>query len=500
LLIVLAVCGCGPSFHVGPDRFPSHPIKVVVYTGPGGMIDTTARRFARIAAKYTDATFVVENKPGAGGMVALKRVLEMPADGYTLYACTRSTISAIVATRGESYLPAMDWIGMLMADPECVIVRRHADVSGWPTLVADARSRAGRQIWVGPDMGGLDHVMARKTWERAGIRARWIPFDSGGKAKAALLSGQGAAYVGNPREVLGDDDLKIAAVSSPARIASFPDVPTFGELGVKGLAHEFMWRGFAVKKGTPTGALAWYERLFRQVTADPQWRAFWERGGIDVVYRGRDTFPQIVQQDAREFARHLSDLGVLPTGKGSPLRWLFTGQPLAWVIAALFLSYLALAAGLVRAGQHDRLGDYLIPAMMLGACVLFFGITLTFPARGEVGPAAVPHLWIGLLAPLAIYLVYAATRHREPAVRRGPGTDRVLAMLAWMAICVAGTSYVGYYLCTSVLLIATMFLLGVRRIPVLIGVPVAWTLVAYWTFARLLHVPLPAGLFVVRNL
>ncbi|MFV2070135.1 MAG: tripartite tricarboxylate transporter substrate-binding protein [Pirellulales bacterium] len=494
LLIALTLCGCGHPLHREPARFPNQPIKVIVYTGPGGMIDTTARRFTQIASKYTDATFVVENRPGAGGMVAMKRVLEMPADGHTLYACTRSSISAIVASQGKSYLPAMDWIGMLMADPECIIVRRQADVNSWKTLVDDARARAGRQIWLGPDMGGLDHVTARKTWKRAGIDARWIPFDSGGKAKAALLAGQGVAYVGNPREVLGNGELKIAALSSPVRIAQFPDVPTFEELGIEGLSHEFMWRGFAVKKGTPEPAIVWYDRLFRQVTADPDWRAFWERGGIDVTYRGRDAFTRIVQEDVREFSHHLSDLGILLTGKGSLLRHLFTGQRLAWMLAAVVLFYLALAAGLVRAGVGERIGYYLIPAILLGACFLLLGVSLTFPTRGDVGPGAVPRLWIGLLSPLTVYLLYQAARRREPPLRRGPRTDRVFATAVLMAICLAGTHYVGYYLSAAVFLAAAMYLLGVRRIPVLIGVSLGWVLAAYWIFARLLHVPLPAGL------
>ena len=69
--------------------FPDKPIKIVVYTGPGGLIDITARKFASVADKYVDATFVVENKPGAGGIVALKKVLQAPEDGYNLYACTK---------------------------------------------------------------------------------------------------------------------------------------------------------------------------------------------------------------------------------------------------------------------------------------------------------------------------------------------------------------------------------------------------------------------------
>ncbi|MCD6176257.1 MAG: hypothetical protein J7K29_00295, partial [Candidatus Cloacimonetes bacterium] len=77
--------------------FPEKPVTIIVYTGPGGLIDITARKFADVASKYTEATFVVENKPGSGGIVAMKRLLQLPSDGYTLFACTKSNISKIVS-------------------------------------------------------------------------------------------------------------------------------------------------------------------------------------------------------------------------------------------------------------------------------------------------------------------------------------------------------------------------------------------------------------------
>ncbi len=64
-------------FSIVSAEFPDRPIKIVVYTGPGGLIDITARKFASVADKYVDATFVVENKPGAGGIVALKKVYKL---------------------------------------------------------------------------------------------------------------------------------------------------------------------------------------------------------------------------------------------------------------------------------------------------------------------------------------------------------------------------------------------------------------------------------------
>ncbi|MEA1972503.1 MAG: tripartite tricarboxylate transporter substrate-binding protein, partial [Candidatus Cloacimonadota bacterium] len=99
IIIVVLFSSCGKQEE--QNEFPQKPITVIVYTGPGGLIDITARKFVDVASKYTNATFVVENKPGSGGIVALKRLLQLPSDGYTMFACTKSNISKIVSSGGE---------------------------------------------------------------------------------------------------------------------------------------------------------------------------------------------------------------------------------------------------------------------------------------------------------------------------------------------------------------------------------------------------------------
>ncbi|HIC51399.1 MAG TPA: tripartite tricarboxylate transporter substrate binding protein, partial [Candidatus Marinimicrobia bacterium] len=209
------------AFGVALADFPDKPIKIVVYTGPGGLIDITARKFTAVAYKYVDATFVVENKPGAGGIVALKKVLQAPEDGYNLYACTKSNIAKFVLAGVGNYVDALHWTAMLMADPECVITNKKNSIYEWQAIVNHAKNNPGEQNWVGPATGGLDHITAMKIWDKYNIDAKWIPSESGGKAIAELLGKRGIAYVGNPRDALGNPDLYIAAVSSSQRLNVF---------------------------------------------------------------------------------------------------------------------------------------------------------------------------------------------------------------------------------------------------------------------------------------
>ncbi len=187
--------------------------------------------------------------------------------------------------------------GWQVCDPECVITNVNSSVSTWEEVVADAKAKGGDQLWLGPAAGGLDNVTAQAIWEAAGIEATWVPFASGGKAKAALLGEQGITYTGNPGEILGNPDFMIAAVATAERLPQFPDVPTFAELGLDGLENEVMWRGFAVKSGTPDNIIEWYDDLFEKVTNDPEWIETYAPMGNMLVHKTRDEFNDIVMAD-----------------------------------------------------------------------------------------------------------------------------------------------------------------------------------------------------------
>jgi putative tricarboxylic transport membrane protein len=310
LFIVLSVIA--GSIGAVNAEFPRKPIKLMVYTKPGGAIDVFARKFEAIAKKYTDATFVVMNKTGAGGVVAMKDVLASKADGYKFMAVTRSNVGKIVSTGGSVDVNELSWLAMMVSDPEAIITNRNLPVKTWADIVADAKAKQGKQLWVGPATGGNDHIMAMKTWKAAGIKAKWVPYASGGKAMAALLGGHGVVYVGNPQDVIGRPDLMVAVISSEGRLSgNFSDVPTFREQGISGLDNEIMWRGFMVKKGTPKEAVTFYYDLLSKGANDPEWRKYISKGGANPVFKKEAEFTEIVKKDKEVFTATLKDLGVI---------------------------------------------------------------------------------------------------------------------------------------------------------------------------------------------
>jgi tripartite-type tricarboxylate transporter receptor subunit TctC len=308
VMVAFIVCSMGAAH----AKFPAKPIKVIVYLKPGGAGDVFVRKFTAIAEKYTDASFVVVNKPGAGGVIAIKHIIKSKADGYQLAYVTRSNIGKIVSTGGTIDINDLSWMAMMVSDPEAIITLKSSPINTWEQVVADAKAKDGKQIWVGPAAGGNDHIMAMKTWQIAGIKAKWVPYKGGSKAMAALMGGHGIAYVGNPQDVIGRPDLKVAVISNTTRIGGdFADVPTFKELGYKGLDNEIMWRGFMIKKGVPKEAYDFYMGLFEKVNKDPRWQEYIKKGGATPLFYKEDKFLEIVKKDQEVFTTTLKELGAI---------------------------------------------------------------------------------------------------------------------------------------------------------------------------------------------
>ncbi|HOG53775.1 MAG TPA: tripartite tricarboxylate transporter substrate-binding protein, partial [Bacillota bacterium] len=116
---------------------------------------------------------------------------------------------------------------------------------------------------------------------------------------------------GNPADISGRPDLKIAAVCAPERLKQFPDVPTFKELGLPGLEDEIMWRGYAVKKGTPPEAIAWLQDLVDKVYADPEWVKFFYDQAIEVTNTREQKFTEIIKMQISDSTAYLKAEGLI---------------------------------------------------------------------------------------------------------------------------------------------------------------------------------------------
>jgi tripartite-type tricarboxylate transporter receptor subunit TctC len=204
------------------------------------------------------------------------------------------------------------WIASIQRDPAAVIITTEARDAGmnFHGIIQQARQMGGRQIWAVPVLGGNKHFEALMIYQALGIEATPVPFESGPLGAAAVLSGAAHVQMGNPFDTAGRN-LWVAAIASPTRMPGFEDSPTFAELGLPQLNDMHMWRGYAVRRGTPPEMITWFQNLVSQITVDPEWISYNAGNAIAPTAIFTREFREIIQDtiDTTEFwLRHLGIL------------------------------------------------------------------------------------------------------------------------------------------------------------------------------------------------
>ncbi|TVS12760.1 MAG: tripartite tricarboxylate transporter substrate binding protein [Gammaproteobacteria bacterium] len=475
--------------------FPSQPIRLVVYTSPGGLIDVTARRFARLAQEHAEHPFAVINRPGGGGIVAFEEALREPADGHRFLAVTRSNISKMVATGREDLIDRLHWHAYVMDNAHVLITNAAEGPADWDAL----RRTPGDQLWLGVDIGGVKHVSGVRMAETVGIDMRWIPYASGGEAVAALLGNLGTVYLGNPRDAQTSDRLRIVAVAAEQRLPEFPDAPTFVELGFDGLEDELIWRGFAFRKEVPEPIRDWYTAVIRKVLDDPRWQEAWAGEAVNLRYRDAEAFTRIVERDRSEFRTYLGQLGLLPDAQEShgTLAALGRGLGLYGAVGGSALMLGGLAFMLPRTRHRQWTGQLLLLGALGFATVIALLMSIHLPAANPIDPvgaAGIPRLWMLLLLPLIVLQIGYCLRAPPPE----PETQQTLRLLVSMGLFIGYLlllPVLGYLPATLIYMPTLIVYLGYRRMPVIAAVTVSWLLFSELIFQRLLLVDLPRGMW-----
>ena len=307
----------GPSWTVGypvPAWTPSRPITIVTHVAPGGGMDVATRMFIDIARQYTNATIIVENITGGATLIASREVLRRPADGYTIFGAAMSNVNNVVA-HGENQHELIDgfyWIAKIQRDPAAVIITNEARNAGvdFHGVIQQARQMGGSQIWAVPMLGGNKHFEALMLWQATGVEGIAVPFESGPLGAMAVLSGFAHVQMGNPFDTTGRD-LWVAAIASPERLVGFETSPTFAELGFPELNDMHMWRGYAVRRGTPPEMVQWFQHLVWQVSQNQEWIDYNARNAITPTAVFTHEFREVIQNTIDETEHWLRFLGML---------------------------------------------------------------------------------------------------------------------------------------------------------------------------------------------
>ncbi len=468
-------------------EFPERPITIIVHSKPGSAIDITSRQIANIARKYCPVPMLVENKSGGSGVVAMRTALSRPDDGYTILGVTKSFISTILLTKSGISMDDFYFLACMVVDPEALITNKNSNVRTLEDIIRDAKAKHGKQRWLGPLVGGVDHLMAVKSWEVLGIKAEWIPYEGGSDALAALMGQHGAVYVGNPVDILGRPDLMIAVVAAPHRLPQFPQAPTFVEKGYS-LKSEVLWRGYAVRQGTNAAAINYLTDLFKKISKDSTWLHFVHSTAAQPVFFDHPQFTRMVNHDQKDAIKYLQKAGILKVTTRYTRNGYFKN---AVLLGALYLFLLILIYFFKRKWFN---GDIVIAGFFIFTGIYLYLLTFNFPAgklASAVGPASIPRLWIYGLWFFNSWLIVRAVKHPEQKYDKQGNVIIPLRLTILMIVYVLIIRVLGYYLSTLLFLITGAYILNYRKHALIFVVSVAYILFSYLVFYKILQVPLP---------
>lgn len=279
-LLLSAAMFFSPLAHAqgtGAANFPSQPIKIIVPFTAGGPADSVTRFVAQRLSDSFKQTVVVENRPGAGGMIGAEAVAKAAPDGHTLVLLvTGHTIMPGMQTKMPYEMPRdFTAVSILNRAPKLVVVNPSVPANSLRELIALQKAEPAKYSSYGTSgVGSMAHLSMEIVNGLAGTKFVHIPYKGGAATLGDLLGGQlpiGVLDLGSVLPQVRSGKLKVLAVTGAQRSAIFPDLPTIGEVLPGFEATE--WFGIAGPKGMPPAVTARLQQEIAKALATPEAKA-----------------------------------------------------------------------------------------------------------------------------------------------------------------------------------------------------------------------------------
>jgi tripartite-type tricarboxylate transporter receptor subunit TctC len=307
--MALAVSAIGAAWS---QQYPTKPVRVVVVFPPGGATDIVARFVFTKVSEQMNQQFVIDNRAGAGGMIGAAMVAKTPPDGYTLMVYSQTLLANAHLYEKQPYDAIKDFTGVTALTRLVGMLGVHPSMPVRTTkdFIALARARPGQIFYGSAGIGAFQHLSMSSLAVTLGLKMNHVPFKGGAPAVVALMGGEIHAILTPVAELypyLKSRRVRPIAVSSEARAAQFPDVPTIGET-VKGF--EFTsWFGAFVPAGTPKPIVDKLNAEIKKALADPDVAAKLSAQTLDQMYMTPEDFAKHLKVEYDRLKQVVKDSG-----------------------------------------------------------------------------------------------------------------------------------------------------------------------------------------------
>ncbi len=285
--------------------YPEKPIRLLLPFPPGGAVDIVVRLVSAKMAEDLGKQIIIENRSGAGGIIATDAVAKAAPDGYTLLIATPNFTIEGAMHASLPYDTENDLVpaSVLAEVPEVLVANPSAPFQNFAQFVEYAKAHPGKLDYASAGIGTLPHITMELLAHRLGIKLTHIPYRGAAPAMTDLLGGVVQLKLdtyATSHPYVADGKLRMLAVASSHRSPLTPDLPTIAETGVPGY-EGVLWIGMMAPKGTPPDVIDRLATAARKAIEDPKLVARLTHDGIDPVGGTSDQFRERITRELRDW-------------------------------------------------------------------------------------------------------------------------------------------------------------------------------------------------------
>jgi tripartite-type tricarboxylate transporter receptor subunit TctC len=311
--LIAVICACAWAPALFAQAYPVKPIRLVVGFPPASGADISARLIAPRLAELLGQQVIVENRPGAGSNIAAELVAKAAPDGYTLFIGTvANTINAtLYAKLPFDFQRDFTPIALSSAAPNVLVIHPSLPATSVAELIKLAKARPGQLNFASSGTGTAPHLSGELFKSMAGIQMTHVPYKGSPQAVTDLLAGEVTLMFSPSSTVLPhlkSRRLRALAVTTPARIASLPELPTVSESGLKGY-ETLTWFGFVAPARTPAAIVSRLNAEIAKVLALPDLRQQFAGHALELLGGTPEQFGAYIAQEIAKWAKVIKSSG-----------------------------------------------------------------------------------------------------------------------------------------------------------------------------------------------
>lgn len=315
-LKVMGVLSLSGGVRAAEANFPSRPIRLVLPFSAGSSTDYVSRTIAEMLGQQLKQSVIVDNKPGAAGVIGTQQIARALPDGYTIGLVSLASIAMVPPTLKEApYDPVQDFepLGSLVSTDLILVRGASVPANSVPDFVAWGQ-RQDKPAFLGTlGAGTSGHIAGVMFSQAAKVRFETVHFRTYSDLLSAMIAGEVHAMVVAPSAVLvphvHGGKLRALAMNGPSRLSTYPEVPTFKEVGYPDM--QFLnWIGLVAPAGTPRPIVERLTAEIEKARGTPAARQKFEAAGFRVISGTREDFAATIRKDVATWKDRVRNAGI----------------------------------------------------------------------------------------------------------------------------------------------------------------------------------------------